>query len=229
MSENDKAVTVLKNEAQGMVVWAETVMVTTKAEADTAMTRLSDIKGVRARIVVYWSPVKKAAHDAWKGIVSREKDLTDICDKAEVVVKQKVLAWQQAEQRKAAVEQARLQAAADEAARRERERLEKEAAKLKTPEKRAERLEQAAAVQAQVVTVAVPQAEAAGTATRTTWKAECVDKDALIAAAVPGSVAASLLAFDQKAADAFARGSKGKISVPGVTFVEVQSLSVRAG
>lgn len=226
--ETEQAVAVLKTEATGMVAWAGELVVATKQDADGAMLRLAEIKGLRKRWTDYWTPLKTAANATWKAIVAKEKEGTDVVDRAEATVKQKVLSWQSAERVKAEAEQRRLQAIADEQARRERERLEKEAAKLKTPEKRAERMEAAAAVVAPVVTIAPQVAEAASTSTRSTWKAEVSDMAALIAAAVPGSVAASLLAFDQKAGDAFARATKGRTPVAGVRFVAVESLSVRA-
>lgn len=227
MSENDQAVVELKEQSSVVLAWAQDLAVRTKDDADRAMTRLSELKGIRSKWVAYWKPLKEAAKAAHSAICGKENEGTAIIDQAETAVKGKVLAWQQAERAKAEEAQRKAQAEADEAARRERERLEKEAARLKTPEKKQERLEQAAAVAAPVVTVAAPVVTAAGTSTRSTFKAECVDLPALIAAAVPGSVAASFLVFDQKAADAFARATKGKTPVAGVRFREVESLSVR--
>lgn len=228
-ASNDQAlVGNLKTEATGMMQWANGLTVATKADADTAMLKLGEIKGIRAKWVAYWKPLKEAANTAWKGIVEKEKEGTDVVDQAERVVKSKVLAWQLEQQRIAAEEQRRLQAEADEKARKERERLEKEAARLKTPEKQAERLEQAAAVVAPTVTVQAPVASASGTSTRKVYKAVILDKSALIRAAVPGSVAESMLAFDQKAADAFARATKGASNIPGIKFVAEDVLSVRS-
>lgn len=227
MSENEQAVAELKERSNGVLVWAQSLVVSTKTDADLAMTRLSELKGIRKNWCDYWKPLKDAAKAAHSAICGKENEGTAIIDQAETAVKGKVLAWQQAERAKAEEAQRKAQAAADEAARRERERLEKEAAKLKTPEKKQERLEQAAAVVAPVISVQAPVVEAAGTGVRKTYKAECADMAALIAAAVPGSVEASFLVFDQKAADAFARATKGKTPVAGVRFREVESLSVR--
>jgi hypothetical protein len=69
----------------------------------------------------------------------------------------------------------------------ERARLEREAAKLKTPELKAERLEQAAAVQPVVVQVVAPVTKVADEVKRELWRAECVDMAALIRAAADGS------------------------------------------
>ena len=225
--ENTQAVA-LKNQASGAITWAQSLTVATSDDANSAMSKLSEIKRIRKSVCDWFAPMKKAASEAHKAIVSREKEITDVADEAERVVKDKVLAWQQEQQRLAAAEQARLQAEADEKARRERERLEKEAAKLKTPELRQERLEQAASIVAPVVTIAAPVATAAGTSTRKTWRAELVDIGKLIEAAPGNATAASLLVFNEQAANAFARATKGNVAIPGVKFVEVENLSVRS-
>lgn len=228
MSEKETVEIELRTQSRGMLAWAYGLVVASKADADAAMLRLSEIKGIRKRWCDYWRPMKEAAKAAHAAICGKENEGTEIIDRAEEEVKRKVLAWQQAERARAEEARRKAQAEADEAARRERERLEKEAAKIKTPELRQERLEQAAAIVAPVISVEVPTVEAAGTQIRATWKAEMVDKNALIAAASPGSVAASLLAFDQKAADAFARATKGQTPVAGVVFHRVETLSLKS-
>ena len=224
--QTEQQVMSLKTEATGMMQWANGLTVSTQETANDAMQRLSVIKGMRKKVVDWFAPMKSAAAAAHKAIVAREKEITDVADQAEQVVKVKVMSWQQAERAKAESEQRRLQAEADERARIERARLAKEAAKLKTPELREGRLEAAAAVVAPVVTVAAPVASAAGTSVRKTWRAVLVSKDLLANAGT--ATAASLLIFDQKAADAFARATKGSVPVPGVRFEEVESLSVRS-
>ena len=228
MSENEQAVVELKAQSGAVLTWARDVYVETKADADAAMSRLSELKGIRAKWVSYWKPLKEAAKAAHSAICGKENEGTVIIDDAERIVKGKVLAWQQAERAKAEEAQRKAQAEADEAARRERERLEKEAARLKTPEKKQERLEQAAAVAAPVITVAAPVVEACGSGVRTTWKAECADMAALIAAAGTSSLAASFLVFNKTQADAYARAVKDAAKVSGVRFFKSESLSVRS-
>jgi hypothetical protein len=222
MNENEQ-VEVLKEKSNAITQWASDVRVVCAADADNAIAGLAKIKTVRAAWCKYWEPLKRSANEAWKGIVAKEKEGTEHIDKAEEVVKRKVLAWQNEERIKAEAEQRRLQAIADEQARKERERLEAQAAKLKTPEKAQERLEQAAAVVAPVITVAAPVMQG----TRSTWKAQLVSIQELIKAAVPGSVAESMLAFNDSAANSLARSKKGAVNVPGIKFVEEFGLSVR--
>jgi hypothetical protein len=217
---------VVRAEAAGVVAWANNLVVATVDDYKNVIVRLQDIKVIKNRWIELWAKSKANTYAAWKGVVADEKKGTDVCDQAEAIAKGKALAWKQEQDRKAAEEQRKLQAEADERARKERERLEKEAAKLKTPEKKEERLEQAAQVVAPVVTVASPVADISGQSSRKTWKAEVFDMAALIAVATPGTVAASFLEVNQKAADAFARSTKNTVKVAGVNFIEVESLSI---
>jgi hypothetical protein len=219
-------VEVVQAEATGIMAWAEGLKVQSRDDYQGAIAELGRIKATRAKIVEYWAGAKAAAYSAWKQVVAKEKQMTDICDKAERMVKDKALAWKGVADRLAAKEAAKAQAIADEKARRERERLEREAAKLKTPEKVAERLAEAEMVQAPVVAAADPTAGVQGAATRKTWKGEVTDLAALLQAAVPGSVAAGLVMANQKAIDGLARATKGVVSVPGVRFYAVETLAI---
>lgn len=228
LANSQDAAVALKSDAAGLLVWAQQVAVATKEDADSAMTRLSEIKAVRKRWTDYWAPLKKAANGAWKGIVAKEKEGTDLADRAEAVVKGKVLAWQQAEHEKAEEVRRKLQAEADAKARAEQERLLAIAAKRKTETKKEEYRQAAAAVVAPTVVVAAEKVTAAGTVPRTTYRAVLEDMTALIAAAAAGHQQARLvLSFDNRAADGLARALKVNLSIPGVRVEEVESLSVR--
>jgi Skp family chaperone for outer membrane proteins len=226
---NEKELEVVRSEAANVVQWANQLVVSTVEDYKGVVARLQDIKAIRSKWVAYWAPLKEKAHGAWKEIVQKEKEGTDVCDNAERTAKNKALAWKQEADRKAAEEQRKLQAVADEKARKERERLEKAAEKLKTPELKEARLEEAATVEAPVITVAPPTLDIAGQSSRKTWKGEVVDMAALIAAAGPGTVAASFLQVNEKTLRAFAISTKGKVAVAGVKFTEVESLSIGRG
>jgi len=218
----------LKTQASGLVRWAEGLEVRTAGDVEAASAQLNTAAKIKKAWLSYWKPIKDGAKKTHSDICAKEKELTDIIDRARAVADSKILAWRRAEREKAEAEQRRLQAEADAKARKERERLEKEAAKLKTPEKREERLAQAAAVVAPVVTVAAPVVVTPGASTRETWVARVVDMAALIAAATPGSVAASFLLVNQSAADAFARSTKGAVAVSGVVYEKVTSIARRS-
>lgn len=153
---------------------------------------------------------------------------------------------------RAAEERRRLEeerAAAEERARREREALEAErqvaldagdtvkAAKLEVraesvEEKRdikSDSLEEQVALVAAAPVISMPAAPAAkGISTRSNWRAELTDKNALIAAAVNNPMFAALLVVDEKAANGMAKSLKENFNVPGLKAVEEKVMSSRA-
>lgn len=226
--EETRAVEQYRHQAGRVMVWAEGLTVASAEEYTAAMDGLKQVRVVRDQWAAFWRPLKGKAYASWKELVAREKEVLDVCDAAERLVKGKAGAWYQEQERKRQAEQARLQAEADERYRREQERLRRAAEKLKTPELREQRLAEAEYIPPPVVTV--PQVDQAdGVAVRKTWRAEVVDMAALIAAATPGSVAASFLCVNQKVADSFARSTRGSVVVPGVQFIEESTLAVRRG
>ena len=163
---------------------------------------------------------------------------------ARIAEQQRILDEAARKVREAQEAKARAQREKEEAARREEEAARARAAQLEGEAKRkaleeAEKAAKAAsaaaakaeATEIRAASVAAVQVAAdtktEGASVSVTWKAECVDLAALIAAAVPGSTAASMLTFESKAADVFAKATKGKVAVPGVRFVPVETLNVR--
>lgn len=164
------------------------------------------------------------AHRQWCSVRdSILKPLKDGKDRLGGAVMAAERAWAQA----AEAERARLQAIADAEAARERARLEKEAAKLKTPELKAARIEAAAAVVAAPVYVQGP-AKSRGATTANRWQADATDMAALICAAAGGDKnARRFLVFDAAVARDFARSTNGDTAVPGVVFRQVAGMRVQ--
>jgi len=200
-----------------METWAKELAIHTPAEYQTAIDGLKQVKTLRQGISRFFEDSKTKAHAALKAICRNEKQFTDRLDVVEAKAKNILTAYARVEEEKRQAEQRRLQAEADEAARRERERLEKEAAKLKTPEKREERLAQAAAVVAPVVNIAPTTPAVKGTAMRKVWRARVVD-----AQAVPRA----WLMVNDKALNAFAVSTKGAVPVKGVEFYVEDRMAV---
>ena len=186
------------------------------AQRPMAIDNVREIRTKRDEIVAFFRPEKEARWAAHKAIVGYEKRFTDILDGAEKRIRQAIQAWDADEAERIRVERARLQALADEQARKERERLAREAAKLKTPELRAQRMEQAAAVVAPVVQVSMPEKQK-GESTRMIWSAQVTDESV---------VPREYLIVNQKALDIIARSTKGAIKIPGVKMVETPSLAI---
>lgn len=131
-------------------------------------------------------------------------------------VKGRILSWQAAEEEKARKEAARLQQEIDAKARAERERAEKAAMKLRTPELREQRLEEAARIVAPVVNVAPPPKAVSGSKR---WKVASVDKVRFIAAAVSNPQLQGFLEINENAL-ARTKASNSMFEADGITFVQ---------
>lgn len=219
----------IKNGVSKLEQWAVTLTIRTAEERFAAVQRARECKAGKAAVIEFFRESKTKADQAHKAICAAEKRFTDKFDYIERRVKDEANRFDKEQETIREKERARLQAIADEKARKERERLEKEAEKLKTPELKEARLEEAAAIVAPVVQVAEPE-KAKGEATKLFWKARLVDKGALIAAAANGNdLAATLLSFDQYAANKTASATKGNVTLSGVEFYSLRNLAIGKG
>ena len=208
--------TEIKQEVKNIITTTQKITITTAADMQISADYLRNIKTAQKRIIDFFAPLKKSAHETWKKIVASEKELIDPLNQVEINIKRKVAQYTQEQERIRQEEQRRLQAKADEQARREREALEKKAVRLKTPEKKEALLEQAEMVAAPVIQLA-PEKKPEGISTREIWKAKIINES---------SVPREFLIVNQKALDAFARSTKGKIKVSGVEFYSEKSVAV---
>ena len=216
-----KALAPIVEQAKGLVIRDQ-------LGRDNAMAFLKEVKTAQKRIGALCDPVVKAARDAWDAAKTQRDTLLAPFIGAEGAVKALVIRWDGEQARIAEDERRRLQALADAQAEAERKRAMAAAEKLKTPELRNERIEQAQEIVAPVVQVAAPTVKTEGEVVRLLWKAELVDKAALIKAAAAGDqAAAGMLTFDTAAANGFARGTKGAVQVPGVRIYSERSMAVR--
>lgn len=133
-------------------------------------------------------------------------------------IKNKVIAWQEGERRKAEEIQRKAQAEADAKAAREREALLKKAASVKTPEKQEAYREAAAAIIPPTIHVAAPKS---GLRTQTVWIGEVVDPLAAARALLNFADWSAYIKIDQNELNKFASRTKGAVKVPGVNFKQV--------
>lgn len=198
---------------------AESIVVTRKEDADVAAEYCeriaNDIKAVNRHEIL--DGVIKGFHRMHRRLTALRDDFVSPLENSRKTIKNKIIAWQQEEQRKAEVERARLQAIADEAARKERERLEKEAAKLKTPEKIEQRLEQAAQVIAPVIHVEAPKS---GIRMSKAWVAEVENPMAFFAAVAERMELAGYVTIETTKL-ARAKAANPMIEIPGIEFRQV--------
>lgn len=214
MSEQN--VEVIKAEINPVLMNAAAMTVTTPAEYTVASDFLKTVKAAQKKVTDFFAPMKQKAHEAHKAITSQETATLKPLLDAEAALKRNMLTFYQAQERIRLEAQRKAQEEADRQAAAERARLEREAARLKTPELKAERLEMAAAVVSPVVTVASAAPVIAGQSIRKTYKANVIDVDA---------VPREWMVVNLDALNAFARSTKGAVKVAGVEFVEVESLA----
>lgn len=95
----------------------------------------------------------------------------------------------------------------------------------------AERVAELAMQQAAVSSAALPAlapVRAAGTATRTVWKAECTNKADLIAHIAGNPQFLHLASIEQSALNQLAKATRGEMKMPGVRFYPDQQLAARS-
>lgn len=220
-----QSVELIKREVEPVVQRATAIVIRDPQQYEQAAAFLKAIKAAQKTVVDFFGPMKTKAHAAWKAITSQETETLAPLAEAERHVKNKMLDFAQEQERIRQAEERRLQAEADERARKERERLEREAAKLKSEERREAKLEQAAAIQAPVVTVAATTPDVAGQSIRKTWKARIVDPKAAATALLAFPDWQAYLTLQQGAVDKFAVRTKGQVAIPGVEFYEAATLA----
>ena len=224
---DSQAVESIREEVAPVITTADTMIVTNREQYTYASDYLKEVKAAQKTVKDHFEPMKKAAHSAWRTVCDREKEMLDPLDKAEKNVKQRMLAWYYEQERLREAEEARLRAEAEERARKERERLERQAAKLKTPELKEERLEQAEQIVPEVVSVQSQAPKIEGQSIRKTWKAHVADKKAAIQAIMSWPDWQAYITLNERELDRLAQRTKGTIEVDGVTFTEESQLTSR--
>jgi len=201
---------------QKFVKWANDLTVTTEEDAVDANAVnkgiAADIKTVKDAL----SDGKKAAQDRHKLFTTFENSLCNPLDDAYRNAKKKLQSYDIAQAQKAEAERKRLQAIEDERVRKEQDRLAKEAARLKTPEKKEERLQQAAAIAPTQIRVEAPKS---GVRITKYWKVEVVDSTAFFKAIIDRPDLAGYVTIDTTKLQR-AKSANPLISIPGVSFTQ---------
>lgn len=198
--------------------WAYELTVTNNDERANALAYIARIKAITNNIVKFFAEPKQKAFETHKAIVAQEKAMTDSLRWAEDTAKKVVIAYDREQEAKRLEEQRKLQEAAEKEAEKERARLEKQAEKLKTPELKEARLEQAASVVVPTIVVQSQVEAVKGVSKRVTWKARVVNKNV---------IPLEYLIVDQSKLDAVARATKGTILIDGVEFYSEESLNIK--
>jgi hypothetical protein len=204
-----------------VVSHADAINVTNAEQYQGASLLLKEVKTAMERVdVELIEPAKEAKRKAEKN----RKNLVDIfrapLEKAEGIIKSKMLMYKSEEELKRIAEERRLQAEADERARKEREKLLKHASKLKTPERQEEYRQMAEEVEVPVVTVPSKVPEIKGQSFRKIWKGRVIDKAAFLEFVVNNPHFLHMIDVNQKELNNFASSSKGEVVLLGIEFYE---------
>lgn len=217
----------LQTEVAPIIQRANAITVRSADDRAQAMDFLKAVKGASKRASEFFAPIVESSHTAWKQATASRAAIIDPLDAAEKRVKATIVTYDGEETARRLAEERRLQAEADERARKEREKLERQAAKIKTPELREARLQEAASIVAPVITIAEPE-KPKEEATRQRWKGMCLDLRAIVQDAASGNEdAMGLLAYNETSGNALAKIRKGNVTVKGWATRCVSELAVK--
>jgi hypothetical protein len=103
------------------------IVVDDEASKEVAAELVLNIDGLRKKVEAYWSEPKRQAHESWKTIVAREKEMLEPLESARKGLRDKIDAYSTEIWRREQVEKARLEAEREAAEEAERQQLIKQA------------------------------------------------------------------------------------------------------
>ena len=204
---------------------AQAFTITTPEQFVESGERLKGLKALSKKIDDTFDPHIKRAFDAHRSLVAEKRVHQNPLQTAEALIKRQILSYQQEQER----ERRELEAKAQEAARKEREKLEARAAKAaeKGQAEKAEALQTtAAAVVMPIIANTTPKI--AGISTRTSYRAEVVDKMELVKAVAAGTVPLAALDVNTAYLNGQARLNKESLAYPGVKVVQETGIASRS-
>lgn len=212
-------------ESTEILTAAQTFKIATTEQYEDAGARLMAIKALSKKIDETFDKHIATAFKAHRDLVAEKKTHQTPLQTAEALIKRALLSYQQAEEQKRREAEARAQ----EVARKEREKLEEQARKAaeKGKVERAEAL-QVAAASVVAPTIASTTPKIAGISTRTSFRAEVVDKLELVKAVAAGTVPLNALDANLPFLNNQARAMKETLAYPGVKVVQETGLASRS-
>lgn len=226
MSENESIAIKeeLQSEVSNVELTAMNVNVTSDADYVSAGELTKEIKRMQKKVEEYWKPIYENAYSAYKAVNEHKKEMLDPLKKAEGILKQKLSEYSMKKQREQREKEEALRKLAI-------QEMEKKLAEAAEAEKRgdtesaeyamaeAEVYESASAIA--MAPAAKPKAD--GISTSKSWEIVSID-ERLVPVTLNGVV---LRKVDESAIKRLIKLTKGQIVIPGVTFKETESISVR--
>lgn len=215
----------LQADAASTLELAVSITIDSPAMYELAANELKEIKGKAKALEEKRKAITGPLDKAKKEVMDLFRGPLTTLEKAESAIKGAMLSYTNEQRRIAAEQQRELERTAQT----ERERIAAQAKQAAEAGDAA--LAATLETTAAVLTAPVAQAEPAkvsGIATRETWKAEVIDKAALVQHVAANLDLIDLLQIDQKALDSMARALKANLKIPGVRPVPTENLAVRA-
>jgi len=216
-----------RQEVQRATILVDDLMVTNQEDYDFAASQLRTIKALANSVEDQRKTISQPLRAAVEAVNSMFRPFTEQLTEAERIVKNKMLTWRQAEDKK---REAALRAQAEEQKlQREQAEKERQAALEAGDDEAVAQAEAKAEMVAMTPLVAPAPVQSSGTAVRKTWKGEITDIQAFLAEAIKPGREQLLACVDIKQGDlnAIVRLAKGKIEAPGLRVYEDHNIAVR--
>lgn len=228
----------LRTSAKEWLDDAEATKIDSPMMYEMAGSDLRKIKALASDVETERTKITKPMNDALKAVNDLFRPAKEFLERAEVILKDRMLSWSEAQERIAAQERKRV-AALEEAERKrieeEQIRLLREAADAQAEgdsEMAAKLAEEADAksIEASVISMPMevaPARSVQGISTRVTWSAEVTDLKVLLQAVIDGKAPPECICADQKFLDQQAKAYKRPALYPGVRGKQTSGITAR--
>lgn len=193
---------------------AKSILVVDNESFERAGHLLKVIKDLRFKINETFDPIIKKAHEAHKEAVAQKKKIEAPLTEAEGIVKPRLAAYHEEQERKAREEQARLQAELNKKAEEEKLQLALRAEGMGSSAQAEAILAQPVITEKVVVGNFAPKV--AGISFRETWSAEVLDEDAFFKGVFEGVIPRAAVSINTTFLNQQARSLKASMKYPGV-------------
>jgi len=207
----------IENKAQILPQEAKALVIEDDASFQRAGAFLVNIKKVRAEINETFDPIIKKQHEAHKEAVAQKKKIEAPLIEAESIIKPRMAAYHEEQERKRREEEDRIRKEADRKAQEEQI-----ADAVLAHESGQEELGDAILeAPAYIPTIVAPKAavKIEGVSFRDNYKAEVTDLKALMMAVLEGQVPSNVIEANMSVLNSLARSLKGQLNYPGVRVV----------
>lgn len=213
----------LKEQTSELELVAEAMLITNDVQYQDAAEFGKTIKAKANEITAFFKPMKDAAHKVHKEVCDREKTMLAPLSKAETILKRAMGDYLSEQERKRrAAEEAARRAAKEEADRKLVEAIALEGAG--DNDGAAAAIEDAALYDGVADSIGIPATppKVKGVSVKKSWEITAIDSDK-----VPVTFnGMELRPVNQTAVAALIKVSKGSIQIPGVTYREVNNMSI---